>query len=306
MRPSAVLLCALLSTSVPSAAEVIRFNHANGQLREEFTRNERGNKHGRAREFSPEGQLLRDSTYENGSEVGLVRTWYPDGKPRRVGFYVEGREQASVEYTPAGQVTQLKCGPRPMLAPVADDARLCGFAGPSNVELFDASGRVRTRMRFEQGKPVRAENLHGNGQVANVEEIVGERRIEKRFNAEGRILREQVWAEGFLALDRTFYLNGQPRHATEWRRSGDRVERIVRDFHDNGQLAGQAVYLAVGRARAIPVGAHESFDESGRKRAETLHDEQGKPTRERSWDAAGNLVRDDAIFEDGSRRAFTR
>ena len=303
MRHALVLSCALLFATGAAALEVVRFHHANGQLREEFTRNERGNKQGPAREFSPEGQLLRESVYEDGREAGLVRTFHPDGKPRRVSFHVEGREQAAIEYTPRGQVAQLRCGPRPLLT---DDARLCGFAGASDVELFDASGKVRTRIRYENGKGTRSENLHANGQVASVEEIVGERRIDKRFNPEGRLLREQVWAGGELAVDRQFYLNGQPRSSTEWRRAGDRVERTMRDFHDNGQLASQGTYVATGRARAVAVGSHERFDEAGRKIAETLHDEQGKPTRERVWDEHGRLVRDDAIFEDGSRRAFTR
>jgi antitoxin component YwqK of YwqJK toxin-antitoxin module len=306
MRRVTILSCALLLASAASALEVVRFHHGNGQLREEFTRNERGNKQGAAREFSPEGQLLRESTYEDGREVGLVRAFYPDGKPRRLAFHLDGREQAAIEYTPRGQVAQLRCGPRPLLAPVADDVHLCGFGRVSNVELFDASGKVRTRLRYEEGKATRAENLHANGQVANVEEIVGDRRSEKRFDAEGRLLREQVWAEGFLALDRSFYLNGQPRSSTEWRRNGERVERTVRDFHDNGQLSGQGLWVTARRGRAVPVGAHESFDEAGRKRAETLHDDQGRPTRERAWDAAGQLVRDDAVFEDGSRRAFSR
>ena len=40
------------------------------------------------------------------------------------------------------------------------------------------------------------------------------------------------------------------------------------------------------------------------KRAE--HNERGRVTRERAFDAGGTLVRDDEVFEDGSRKAFGR
>ena len=286
---------------------VERFFHADGRLREEHARNERGNKHGPAREFAADGQLLREATYEDGRELGLVRSFHAGGAVRRVSFHGSaGREEAHAEFTPRGQLASLRCGARPVLAPAVDDARLCGFAGPADIELFDAGGRVRTRLRYVDGKPVRAENLNAGGIVASSEEIVGQQRIEKRFSPEGKLQREQVWAGGEVVAERSWYLNGQPRSSTEWQRGEGRVERLVRDFHDNGQLAAQGTFVAQGRGRSVAVGTHARFDESGRKVQETLHDAQGRVTRERLWDAQGTLVRDDEVFEDGSRRAFSR
>ena len=302
------LVLALWCAAAAQAAEVVRFHHGNGQLREEFTRNERGNKHGPAREFGSDGKLLRESTYEDGREVGVVRSFHPDGSLRRVAFYATpGAEQAYAEFTPGGKLAHLKCGPRAVLPSPADDARWCGFTGPADVELFDASGRVRMRLRYVDGKPVRSESLHPNGQPALTDELVdGSRRVEKRFTAEGRLQREQVWAGGVLATDTSYYLNGQPRSSIEWQRSGDKAQRVVRDFHDNGKVASQGTYLVAARGRSHPVGAHEQFDEQGRKVSETLYDDQGRARRHRSWAADGTLVKDDEIFEDGSRKAFTR
>lgn len=278
-----------------------------GRLHEEHARNERGNKHGPAREFGADGGVLLELTYEDGRPVGLARSFHPGGKLRRVTFHgAPGSEQAHAEFTPAGQLAALRCGPGPVLAPFADDARLCGFTAPADVELFDAGGRVRARLRFEQGQAVRSETLHANGQPAATEHIEGERRIERRFDAQGRLQREQAWTGGQLAAERSYYLNGQPRTSVEWQRDAGKVQRVVRDFHDNGRVAAQGTYASAGRGRSLPIGAHERFDQEGRKRHETLYDHQGRATRERSWDADGTLARDDAVFEDGSRRAFTR
>ena len=283
-----------------------RFFHPNGKLREEHARNERGNKHGPAREFSADGALLLETAYEDGRQVGLSRSFHAGGAVRRATFHAPaGTEQAYVEFTPRGQLAALKCGSRPVLAPAADDALLCGFAAPADVELFDGSGRVRTRLRFVDGKPVRSEHLHAGGQPAIVEEADGNRRSEKRFTADGTLQREQVWADGQLATERSFYLNGQPRSSTEWRRGPDGTQRMVRDFHDNGQLASRGSWLVV-RGRTQPTGTHEQFGPDGRLAYETQYDEQGRAKRHRAWNRQGELVQDDDVFPDGSRKAFSR
>ncbi|PSJ19409.1 hypothetical protein CVH10_23015, partial [Halomonas sp. ND22Bw] len=83
------------------------------------------------------------ATYDDAHEVGLVRSFHPNGQLRRVAFYDDpGGERASAEFTPAGQLSALRCADKPLLAPALDDARLCGFGAgaPSQVELFDAKG----------------------------------------------------------------------------------------------------------------------------------------------------------------------
>ena len=117
-----------------------------GKVVKEYSVNARGNMEGRAREFSPAGQLLRDATYDDGHEMGLVRSFYPSGQLRRVTYFADvAGERASVEFNERGQLSALRCGDKPVLAPAADDARLCGFGNaPSQVELFDNKGTLRT------------------------------------------------------------------------------------------------------------------------------------------------------------------
>lgn len=308
LLPPALLLLALWSADARAQpSETVRFHHPNGQLREEFTRNERGNKHGPAREFGADGHLLRESTYEDGREVGFVRLYHPGGVLRRVGFNSEpGRELAHVEYTTSGQLSELRCGPRPVLAPAADDARLCGFGSPADVQLFDHAGRVKRRLRYVEGRLERMETLHANGQAHLVEERTGNRRSERSYNEQGRLLLEKSWTDGELAVQRSYYLNGQLRSSTEWQRGAAPGQRVVREYHDNGTIASQGTYVLLARNRTAPVGAHEHFDAQGRKRAETLYDPQGQPARQRAWDEQGKLETDEEVFPDGSRKAFSR
>ena len=106
-----------------------------GRLAKEHSANANanGNMDGRAREFGPTGQVMREATYSNGGAVGLVRNFHPGGQLRRASFHEEpGGERASAEFTERGQLSALRCGDKPVLAPAADDARLCGFAGAAD------------------------------------------------------------------------------------------------------------------------------------------------------------------------------
>lgn len=309
-----------------------------GKLAKEHSVNAQGNLHGRAREFYPDGQLLREATYDDGRELGLVRSFHPNGQLRRVAFYTEpGGERASAEFTPTGQLAALRCADKAVLAPAADDARLCGFSGsaPSQVELFDAKGGLRARQSFVAGKRVRSERLYDNGKPESIDELAGNQRIEQRFSSEGvkryelaalvgergsvkqreaeysergSLLREQRWNPAGAALsDDSFYLNGQPRSTTVY--SGEGLERVadITEFHDNGQRAAQGRFSAPApRGRLLPIGLHRRFDEAGRLQSESAYDNQGRVMRERTWDANGQPDRDDEVFSDGSRRAFAR
>ena len=145
-----------------------------GKLAKEHTLNAKGNIHGLAREFAPNGQVVREAVYDDGRERGLVRSFYPGGRLRRVTFYPDvGTDRAFVEFTERGQMSALRCGEKPMLAPVADDAGLCGFTGgPSQVELFDERGILRSRLSYLAGKRVRSQNFYDNGKPSVQDEIV--------------------------------------------------------------------------------------------------------------------------------------
>jgi antitoxin component YwqK of YwqJK toxin-antitoxin module len=305
-----------------------------GKMEREHAVNEKGNMHGRAREFAPGGQVVRDATYENGSTVGLSRSYYPDGKPRRAAFHEQGGgELASVEFTEAGLLSSLRCGDRPLLAPAADDARLCGFSGAvAPVEFFSSRGILRARTTYAGGKRVRSESFYDNGKTSQLDETTGAQQTVVRFTPEGlkraelvysigergpvrtaqrdysdrgTLAREQRWSAGEATTDDTYYLNGQPKTKTVFSREGNRASRVVKDFHDNGQLAGDGVYSGMGY-RSVPVGVHRQFNERGVLVSESSYDERGRLNRSKSWDESGRLLRDEEVFEDGSRKAFAR
>lgn len=316
---------------------LVRF-YDKGKLVKEHSVNANGNLDGRAREFGPTGQLTREASYSNGSALGLVRSFHPSGQLRRASFHEEpGGERASAEFTERGQLSALRCGDKPMLAPAADDARLCGFAGAlSNVELFDAKGQLLARMSYAGGKRLRGEGLYDNGQPSVQEEVNGSQRTERRFSPDGvkrreivsllvergavrqhelefsergTLVREQRWNPAGEPLgDDSYYLNGQPRSKTTYSGEGAaaRIAEIT-EFHDNGQRAAHGRYSAAGpRGRQLPIGTHQRFNAKGQLVAESSYDDKGRLTRERAWDDNGQLQRDDELFEDGSRKAFAR
>ena len=53
------------------------------------------------------------------------------------------------------------------------------------------------------------------------------------------------------------------------------------------------------------MGTHQTFDVPDLLATETLYDDKGRVTRERQFDE-GKIKRDDAVFEDGSRKAFAK
>jgi antitoxin component YwqK of YwqJK toxin-antitoxin module len=310
--------------------------YENGKLAKEYSVNATGNMDGRAREFSPNGQVVRDATYDDGRETGLVRSFYPSGQLRKATYFADAAgERASVEFTDRGQLSALRCGDKPVLAPVADDARLCGFgSGPSRVDLFDGKGILRSRVSYLAGKRVRSEDFYDNGKPSATDEFLPNQRTERRFSSEGikrrevvsllsergpikqreqefsekgTLVRDQRWnAAGDPTSDESFYLNGQPRSKAIYGADGDARLIEITEFHDNGQRAAVGRYVAIDRFRQIPVGTHQRFSENGTLIAESVYDDKGRVTRERVWDALGKLERDDEVFEDGSRKAFAR
>ncbi len=327
--------------------------YKDGKLQREFSVNDKGNREGRAREFAPDGTtVVLDETLRNGSTVGLVRAWYPDGTPRRVAWVgdeqpqpAQQRERASVQYTRKGQLSELVCGPRPLLAPWVDDATLCGFNGKAaTVETYAENGTLRAANTWLAGANIKSVGYHANGKPASVDEVQGPQRVQQQFSADGVKLKEVLWrlktdtqpslklrerdyAEGSgtlvreqtfalvdvagqpqnrLVEDVRFFLNGQPKSKDSYSLDGRTELHDAQRFHDNGQLAAQGRHVVEGRYREKPVGVHQQFSEQGRLVAENTYNDKGQIQRERAWDASGQLLRDDAVFEDGSRKAFAK
>ena len=317
--------------------------YKNGQIEREYSVNTQGNRDGRSREFGPNGQVLLDETCRNSDVRGITRSWYPDGSPRRVAFVGDDpRERASAQYTRNRQLADLACGPRPLLAPHVDDAALCGFQGKAVVvETFTDSGAPRAANTWLAGANQKSVSFHGNGKPASVDETVGEQRVQQSFSAEGAKLKEVVWSlkekpavrlrerefadsgtlvheqvyamvevvgqrQNRLLEETRFYLNGQPKSRDSFTLDGRLELRDARQFHDNGQLAAQGRYVVEGRYRERPTGVHQRYSEQGRLVQENTYNDKGNIQRERAWDAAGQPLRDDAVFEDGSRKAFAK
>jgi antitoxin component YwqK of YwqJK toxin-antitoxin module len=308
--------------------------YQNGKLVRERSVNANGNSEGRLRDFAPDGTVLYEATFENGDSIGLSRNWHPNGQLRRASFKGKGNEErASAEFTLRGQLRDLRCGSQPLLAPVVDDATLCGFKQLSRLEFFNDSGQVRERASFDAGKRVRFELLADNGTVVQQQEINGSSRVDRSFSREGVKRREVLWDvngkvalmvreqefsttgtlarerkfnQGELVSEETFYLNGQPRTRDVYSTEGNLRSRDFTSFFDSGKPSSTGRYRVPGRGVQLAVGTHKRFDANGRTVSETVYDDQGRSARERAWDDNGSLLRDDAVFEDGSRKAFAK
>jgi hypothetical protein len=211
----------------------------------------------------------------------------------RVAFFGDdNRDQASAEFNAQGQLYELRCGPRPMLGPDADDARWCGHVGaPSTVVLCTGKGVAKARVSYERGEARKSEMLDDGGVVRELHDT----------SASG-------------GTDRSFYADGGKRREVQWVAvAGDRSRRVTtleQEFHESGKKAFEGAWsVAEGgerRGSAQPTGVHRSWDSEGHLRAERFYDERRRVTHEREIDAGGAVVRDDEVFEDGSRKAFGR
>jgi antitoxin component YwqK of YwqJK toxin-antitoxin module len=300
-----------------------------GQLRREYSVNEKGNRDGRSREWNAQGVLVREGFDANSASVGLHREWFDSGKPMSIGHWGEAggerRSEAASRFNlnRDGQLTDLRCGREPRLD---DEAKLCGHQGkPQVTELFTDRGYIASRVTYERGQLLRHESYWDDGKLRFSEESNSERRVARQFSRDG-VLRKQTerrngqrvleqdysergtlvaekrWAaNGALEREDEWYLNGQPKRSIVYSADSSRIER---SFHDNGKPSWEARYVLQDRGRGVPSGAHKTFDESGRLRVETIYDDKGWVTRERSWDDAGRVQRDDEVFEDGSRKAY--
>ena len=281
--------------------------------------NGKGNRDGEAKQYNAEGTLIADERYVNGSNAGLQTYYYPNRQVRRRSFSEPPKGAlASVEYNEQGQVTQLRCGDRPLLG---EDRTLCGFDGrASEVTFYSAKGEVAGQARYENGKRLTMTAYAAPGVLARTEEVKGERLVtrvhfpegmvrletvsvgnrresERELARSGQAVRETRWSDGSKSEETLWYLNGQPRSKTKWERDGKVVLVKAEEFWDNGKLQARTVR----DERRGPVGLQQRFDESGALVSEAMY-ENFKLVRRKDY-KDGALVRDDEYFEDGSRKS---
>ncbi|MBC3918386.1 hypothetical protein H8L32_12915 [Undibacterium sp. CY18W] len=321
----------------------VRRYYKDGVLTKEVNVNERGNMHGRSREFAPNGQVLRDETYVNSNVRGLVREWHPNGAVKRIAFIGENpNEKAAVKYTSDKQLSDIECADKPLLAPHANDAALCGFNGkPSQVQLYAENGRLRSQFTLLAGVRQQSTYFHDNGKPETVEESGSKQKTRKQYSDTGILRKETVWnmiektaviereveyhesgakvreqlytltekdgrRQNRLVSDASFYLNGQPRRSEKFLIEGKNDIKEVRNYFDNGQMSSLERYVSEGRYLERPVGIHQGFAQNGKLVRESHYDERGRIQRERSWDENGKQLSDDQVYEDGSRKAFSK
>jgi hypothetical protein len=170
---------------------VVRYYKA-GVLEREYSVNDKGNREGLAREYAATpgaaNQLLREETLRNGTTVGIARSWHPSGQLKRVSYSNEaGRTEAAAEFTPKGQLSEIRCFSRPLLAPHANDADWCGFngKGPSKVTLYGNDDRPRGFQSYEGGQLRKAESLFPDGKPREQNEYTESAETRRVFFADG-------------------------------------------------------------------------------------------------------------------------
>jgi antitoxin component YwqK of YwqJK toxin-antitoxin module len=208
-----------------------------------------------------------------------------------------------------------------------DDRLLCGFNGLSKLDLFTGERKVG-RIELLNGKRQLSETLWEDGKVRILSLVQEGRYIEKSYQSSGALAKEvefglygsvrrkeverifhesgtktaeKRWVQGQLILDRSWYLNGQAKTQDEF--SGERQKS--QRFHDNGVLAYEGNSIRE-RNSLRRIGVHRHLNEKGNLTLELTYDERGKISRERRLDETGQVLNDDAVFEDGSRRAFSK
>ncbi len=314
--------------------------YKDGILAREQHVNEIGNRDGVSREFAataPKNRLVREERYQNGRSTGVGRIFFPNGKVERMTAYGEnGREVSAVEWNDAGQLTELRCADKPVFGTAFNDAVICGHgARESRVELFTHRGLLKSRSVFAQGKRISHETYWDNGKIARQIQTSGDRRVERRFSDRGIKVHEvlwvgperdqrksieqqfydsgkpkweKVWSTGptpRLTIERHWYMNGRlrsQRQATEWQKLPAEREQ---EYSDDGKLAAEGNYLLQDYGAPLPIGVHKTFDRAGKLAFEVHYDATGTRIRERTF-KSGALVRDEALFPDGSRKSYAK
>lgn len=315
---------------------LVRYYNREGKLEREFSVNEKGNRDGLAREFFPDGRVMREETNRNGSTVGTSRAWHANGALKRIAVRSDdGRSEiAEAEFNDRGQLRELRCADHPVMGKDADDKAWCGHGArePAVRELYTDKGESSGRVAHLDGRMTLSESFWDNGKLQEQREIgkgtwvergfsregvkrretrwvAAERgrtkELEQEFHEGGTLVRERRWQAGELAGEKTWYLNGQLQSDHRYGKRDGAAICDVTEYHDNGKPSRTGGFRLSYGYLDRPVGPVRGFDTEGRLRREVDYDANGRLKRERELDEKGSVVRDDAVFEDGSRKAFS-
>lgn len=268
-----------------------------GSVRERQV-NARGNTEGRATETYPTGRLKSEGNFSDGSAVGLHKSFHPDGKPAALRYYEKAGAPAAatMEFTPKGQLSALRCGTHPMLG---EDRGPCGFDGtPVEVQLFDRSGALTAKRTMQNGKVLSTSDYDRSGRMTGASETTTDGRIERRFHDNGQLAAEIEVAHEVVIVEREWYMNGQPKSRITREPVEGNPKSTVERYRDDGVLASRSE--ALGR-RTLHLA---SFDEHGRPKEEFDYDDDGRLRRHRAYGPDGALTVDEELYPDGSRKSL--
>jgi antitoxin component YwqK of YwqJK toxin-antitoxin module len=284
---------------------------------------EQGKIDGTMKRFSPQGILIWEKDYAHGNAQGQNRTFFPSGRPQEIEWWEDGHVLFDVAYLEDGRLLSLDCGKRPY---VDEAVTLCGFNNkPSRLQLAIPGSPDKTRtasylngellttavMAQGNGAPLSQQSFDGDTHVSKEYFPDGKIKIESsykgnrlngkeiEYHSSGQVIRETIWDMGEKISEDIFFLNGQKKSHEERVRQGDQWLATDKTFYDNGKPETEGGYL-----NGVPIGEHRTYNDAGTLIAVAIYDDKGRIEREKSWDANGKLVSDDAVFEDGSRKSF--
>lgn len=318
--------------------------YRDGILVLEYTDKENGQRHGLSREYASNGKLIKEETEDHGKRKGLQREWSAEGKLKKLEWIGNSEnESASIRWTPGGDLNSLRCASKPVLAPHADDASLCGFKGkPSKLTFLHDGGQRRASETILAG--VVQEAIHydyNSGKIRSTSELKGSELLEisygdkgnkqhevvfnlaeksrawirkAEFHENGTLIQEQKFSmleldgrrRNILVEEVRFYLNGQTRSQDRYRFEGKDHILDAKSFSDKGKLVSTGSYLVESAYGRRPIGVHQSYFENGILASENHYNSVGKIHRQKTWDEQGTLTNDEEVYEDGSRKAYSK
>ena len=253
-----------------------RFFDREGRLQRERTVNERGNSDGVVKEFWPSGQLRRQSNEINGSAQGATRRYYDNGQLESASFTADNRLQASLSFSKAGGLTDIRCHTASVLA---EDRKPCGFEGrvqTTTVNNGPASGKPSAIHTYEQGKLLATTTFRDDGNVWAELAMQNGARWHRVFDARGsrdgkNVLREErlyeIDTEGRYRVGdnggrlQWSKLWGSNEQLTEHTRFSNGRAMLIERWYLNGSLKEKLTTSGEGAQARI---VYEIYDDQGK------------------------------------------
>ena len=269
-----------------------RWHDSDGSVRERSV-NAQGNSEGRARKWWPGGQLQVEGEYRNGRSVGLHRSWHRNGQLRSLSVHAQaGQVAMSLEWDDAGRLRELRCAEQSL-----DDAdRIpCGHEGRHQTILHDGRGQVRERRVLQNVQVLSSEHYEADQLIATVE-YDEQGRIETHYHPGGTPAQRDVVENGYRVLREQWFMNGARKARISVEPRDRDAKMLSESFRDDGTLAERVETLGNRTLRRA------SFDPNGSLAEDWEYAPEGHVSRHRKYTPAGDLLLDEALYADGSRK----